>query len=88
VWRFGAVHQLLRSLAPRDLLFALAVESGFITIPCGHYRLLFVWVKDKPLDDQDPPCGDGNGTASPCTLPSGAADDRKIARLAQVKSPE
>jgi hypothetical protein len=72
------VQQALVALAARDLLLALAMESGLITIPCGHNQLLFVCVKDEPLADHDLPGGDGNGTASQCTLPSCAAGDGEM----------
>jgi len=38
-------------------------------------------VKDKPLADQNLPGGDGNGTASQCTLPRSAAGDPENVRL-------
>jgi len=79
-------EQLLHSLPSRDLLFTLTMESGLITIPCGHNGLLFFYVRDKPLENHKPPGGDGTQAPSKCTPSTRPAGDSGIARLAQVES--
>ena len=35
-----ALQQFVNSLAPGNLLFAVPVESGLVSVPCGHGELL------------------------------------------------